>query len=70
MNKMLEDKVSHLMATKEENHKEIENLNNMINSLKDDKNSLIQKIESLEGVISDKDVNIVDLKNRIDDLET
>lgn len=70
MNKMLEDKVSNLMATKNENQFEIKSLEKRIDELVTEKTQLTEKIEILEDIVSKRNSEIVDLKNRIDDLET
>jgi hypothetical protein len=48
MNGLLEDKVSNLMAKSEENKKEIERLNLLIETLNEDKTFLNGKIDSLD----------------------
>ena len=69
MNKLLEDKVSKLMATKDENNIEIKGLNSQIVELKDNEKQLNQKIDQLEKIIKTRDSEIVDLKNKIDFLD-
>ena len=70
MNQLLEDKVSKLMATKDEHAKQIQKQTQVLQVLNADKAALGAKIEALEGTVRSKDAEIVDLRNRIDDLET
>lgn len=68
VNNLLEDKVSQLMATKEQQKKQLEQLQKTIDKLNEEKAELNSKVLKLDIVIVSLNGKIVDLKNEIDDL--